>query len=118
MGKLVTPDFRELCETVNEIKYPKEGFFRHILRGDAMSPTLPGGSVCLIDTTDRQIVDGELYCLNYPIEGHVVRRLSTDGNMLVTTSDNPLSPTYRTQIDEIKTQSLIVGRIKTTITLF
>lgn len=116
MGALKESDSQELCVSVNKTGHTVEEFCQHVVRGNVMSPTLPGGSVCLIDMSDRQIESGNLYCLTYPVEGNVIRRLFRQGKEIIIKCDNPVAPEFR--IDDEKLQSKIVGRVKAGLSLF
>ena len=60
------------------------------LKGDSMAPSLPDGSLVLVDTSRFSFWDGRLYLLLVPNEGVVLRQMVRDGQDWVVTADNPV----------------------------
>lgn len=67
------------------------------VRGHSMHPTVPDGSVLLINTSDaaREAVHGQIFALARPNEGLSVKRLKLEDGMWFATSDNPVGPRFR-----------------------
>ena len=61
------------------------------IRGDSMTPFLNSGDTVLIDISDTDVVDGEVYAICYDDEWFVKRVFQVPGG-LVLRSDNPKYP--------------------------
>ena len=69
------------------------------VRGDSMSYTLNDGDLVLIDTSEREVVDGKIYALIVGDQQKIKRLKKTASGGFVIMSDNP-SPTYENEIVE------------------
>lgn len=67
------------------------------VRGHSMHPTVPDGSVLLINTADaaKEPVHGQIFALARPHEGLSVKRLKLEDGYWFATSDNPAGPRFR-----------------------
>lgn len=53
----------------------EERFVYVNVRCIVMKPTLYPGAIVVVDTQDKRVVSGELFCIHMPGEGKVIRRL-------------------------------------------
>jgi phage repressor protein C with HTH and peptisase S24 domain len=58
------------------------------VKGDSMTPTIPDGSVILINKEDREVRNGKVYVLRYDGMLHVKRLQRLPGSMVQVVSDN------------------------------
>ncbi|CAN7495404.1 S24 family peptidase [Acidovorax sp. LjRoot74] len=67
------------------------------VRGHSMHPTVPDGSVLLINTAEaaKEPVHGQIFALARPHEGLSVKRLKQEDGYWFATSDNPAGPRFR-----------------------
>ncbi len=67
------------------------------VRGHSMHPTVPDGSVLLINTAEaaKEPVHGQIFALARPHEGLSVKRLKLEDGFWFATSDNPAGPRFR-----------------------
>ena len=102
----------------NFIPVPREltepGVITARVRGDSMYPKLKEGTIILIDTRETEILSGEIYCINMPHEGLIVKRLFKVPNKIIVKSDNVRYPEFSISYDEMKSyeNSFVVGRIR------
>lgn len=105
-------------ETVDNIPVPKELLDKRVIparvSGDSMYPKLKEGTIVLIDTREKEIISGEIYCLNMPDEGLIVKRLFKVPNKVIVRSDNRKYPEFELTYDELNSYNLpiVVGRIR------
>ncbi|MCP3899548.1 MAG: helix-turn-helix transcriptional regulator [Desulfobacteraceae bacterium] len=80
--------------------------------GDSMSPVINDGSVILVNTKDKKIIDGKYYALNYSGEARVKALYKKiDGSILIRSIST--EPAYKDEIltpDELE-HLHIVGRV-------
>lgn len=81
------------------------------LDATSMEPLIRKGAFIALDTNQKQIVSGELYGVNLPYEGLVIKRvyLDTKGANFVLRSENPQHPEVTLPIDTLAEN--IVGRV-------
>lgn len=80
--------------------------------GDSMVPTISDGSVVLVDTNQKKIIDGKLYAIEIPYIGATVKRVFVEYNKLILKADNPVYKEKEYPLDAIEREELrIVGRI-------
>lgn len=76
----------------------------YVIRFDAssMEPFVKKGAYVGLDTTQHSVVSGELYGINMPHEGVVIKRVYVDApnNSLVLKSENPAHPSITLPISE------------------
>ena len=67
------------------------------VRGHSMHPTVPDGSVLLINTSEasKEPVHDQIFALARPHEGLSVKRLKLENGYWFATSDNPAGPRFR-----------------------
>lgn len=79
------------------------------VRGESMEPALYEGDIVVIDTADKQPVDGVVFAVNYEGEA-IVKRLSRDAGDWWLTSDNIDQRKYHRKICRGEA-CIIVGRV-------
>lgn len=82
------------------------------VHGDSMLPTLADGDTVLVNTADKQIVDGRIYAFALPGGAKIKRlRRSSDGGMIVM-SDNPDKRMYPDEVipPELAERTVFIGR--------
>jgi phage repressor protein C with HTH and peptisase S24 domain len=80
--------------------------------GDSMIPTVSDGSVVLVDTNQKRIIDGKLFAIEIPHIGATVKRVFVEYNKLILKADNPVYKEKEYPLDVIEKEELrIVGRI-------
>ena len=80
--------------------------------GDSMIPTVSDGSVVLVDTNQKRIIDGKLFAIEIPHIGATVKRVFVEYNKLILKADNPVYKEKEYPLDVIEKGGLrIVGRI-------
>lgn len=77
------------------------------VKGESMYPTMREGNVVVINTADRDPVDGELFAVNHNHKP-VVKRLERELGAWYLASDNRLPEYRRRRVDE---ETEIVGRV-------
>ena len=77
------------------------------VRGDSMSPAFEEGGIVMIDTLNKQIIDGKPYAVTYQGEDYIkyVRRIPDNQIRLV--SENKAYEPFDAPLEEVK----IVGRV-------
>jgi len=80
--------------------------------GDSMIPTISDGSVVLVDTNQKKIIDGKVFAIEIPYIGATVKRVFVEYNKLILKADNPVYKEKKYPLDVIEKEELrIVGRI-------
>lgn len=79
------------------------------VRGESMQPSLYEGDLVVVNTADKQPVDGEVFAVNYEGEP-VIKRLVRDAGRWWLVSDNPDQRQYHRKVCEGDT-CIIVGRV-------
>lgn len=92
----------------------KEGLSRDALiaitvRGESMEPALYDGDVIVVNTTDKQLVSGSVYVVNYEGEA-VVKRMQRDAGQWWLTSDNFDQRKYHRQLCK-GAECIVIGRV-------
>jgi phage repressor protein C with HTH and peptisase S24 domain len=92
------------------MKYARAALFVVLVEGDSMEPTIRKGAYVGLDRESQKIVQGEVYGVNLPYEGVVLKRVYLDhsNNALVLKSDNPQHDPITLPIDG--REGLIVGK--------
>lgn len=92
------------------MKYARAALFVVLVEGDSMEPTIRKGAYVGLDRESQKIVQGEVYGVNLPYEGVVLKRVYLDhsNNALILKSDNPSHDPITLPIDG--REGLIVGR--------
>lgn len=84
--------------------------------GMSMYPTIWPNAILGIDTSDKQIVSGEIYALWMPHEGAIIKRLFISFDKVIIKSDNSSFPTFEIPLSEINTgaygDNFILGRVE------
>lgn len=108
----------DMKEAIDNIPVPKELLDKRVIparvSGDSMYPKLKEGTIVLIDTREKEIISGEIYCLNMPDEGLIVKRLFKVPNKIIVRSDNRKYPEFELTYDELNSYNLpiVIGRIR------
>lgn len=80
--------------------------------GDSMEPVVRHNALVFVDFNDKRIRSGEIYALNIPSEGLVVKELRVTKEHVVIYSYNEARyPPYHYEHEEIGEGNIIVGRI-------
>lgn len=79
--------------------------------GDSMSPTLPHGSVVLVDLSVHSLVTDSLYVVGYGDFVSVKRLQGLPGNQMTVINDNPLYPPITIDLKEEGIDFKIYGRV-------
>lgn len=79
------------------------------VRGESMEPALYEDDIVVINITDKKLIDGEVYAVNYEGES-VVKRLSRDAGEWWLTSDNPDKRKYHRKICR-GDACIVIGRV-------
>jgi phage repressor protein C with HTH and peptisase S24 domain len=88
-GDGVEPGGREEIGAVSvPVKYDKPHIIMVRARGRSMEPTIKEGGYVGIDTSDREVISGEMYAVCSQLEGAVVKRLVVKGDCLELVAEN------------------------------
>jgi phage repressor protein C with HTH and peptisase S24 domain len=80
--------------------------------GDSMEPTIPDGSIVVVDPNQKRIVDGKIYVLEIPYIGVTVKRVFIDYPNIILKADNPSYKAQTIPLEKIESEELrIVGRV-------
>jgi SOS-response transcriptional repressor LexA len=80
-----------------------------VVRGESMEPSLFDGDVIVINVTDKKLVDGAVYAVNY--EGEVVvKRMVRDSGIWWLTSDNSDQRKYHRKSCK-GAECLVIGKV-------
>lgn len=80
-----------------------------VVKGESMEPSLYDGDVIVVNTADKQLVDGAVYAVNY--EGEVVvKRLVRDAGMWWLTSDNSDQRKYHRKLCN-GAECIVIGKV-------
>jgi phage repressor protein C with HTH and peptisase S24 domain len=80
-----------------------------LVKGESMEPSLYEDDIVIINTLDKNLVDGAVYAFNYEGEA-VVKRLARDAGQWWLTSDNPDQRKYHRKLCQTNA-CLVVGRV-------
>jgi phage repressor protein C with HTH and peptisase S24 domain len=80
--------YEEIGVVYVPIKYGKPHIIMVRARGRSMEPAIKEGGYVGIDTSDREVVSGEMYAVCSQLEGAVVKRLVVKGDCLELVSEN------------------------------
>lgn len=69
--------------------------------GDSMKGTLDHGTIVLVDTRVKNIVSGDIYCLDMPHEGLIIKRLFKVPEHVRVRSDNNIYPEFSLSYEEV-----------------
>lgn len=79
------------------------------VKGESMEPSLYDGDTIIVNTADKQLVDGAVYAVNY--EGEVVvKRLVRDAGMWWLTSDNSDQRKYHRKLCN-GAECIVIGKV-------
>lgn len=78
------------------------------VKGDSMYPSLKDGATVIVNTADREKVDGSIYAINYDGKA-LIKRLERDAGTWYLASDNP-APEFRRRTAR-DNETMIVGRV-------
>jgi len=103
---------------MSSLAFPKNWFSkRHLIRenlvaidiiGDSMGPEIPNGSIVLIDTTQKELKNGEMYVFN--IDGDLlIKTIIHNFDGYIARSKNPNYPEIKLNKDQVSSLN-IVGR--------
>ncbi len=77
-------------EGLNTLLHLKEEYLHAInVIGDSMEPTLRDKEIVICDVTCKEIIDGNIYIINTPNSGLLIKRLTCRDEKLSIMSDNP-----------------------------
>ena len=77
-------------EGLNTLSHLKEEYLHAInVIGDSMEPTLRDKEIVVCDVTCKEIIDGNIYIINTPNSGLLIKRLTCRDEKLSIMSDNP-----------------------------
>lgn len=80
-----------------------------VVKGESMEPSLYDGDVIVVNTADKQLVDGAVYAVNY--EGEVVvKRLVRDAGMWWLSSDNADQRKYHRKLCK-GAECIVIGKV-------
>lgn len=93
------------------MSFAHPGLYVIRVEASSMEPSIRRGAYVSLDTTQKTVISGELYGVNLPYEGVVIKRvyLDTPNNCYILRSENPAHPEMTAPID--KTGVFIVGRV-------
>lgn len=93
------------------MSFAHTGLYVIRVEASSMEPGIRRGAYLGLDTSQRVVVSGELYGVNMPYEGVVIKRvyLDTPNNCYILRSENPAHPETTIPIDE--GGNVIVGRV-------
>jgi len=92
-----------------------EGIRVFLLDSTSMEPFLRKGAYIGVDTTQKQVVSGELYAVTLPYEGVGIKRIFPDSakNTALLRTENPQHPELSLPLEKLG--EIILGRIVWTI---
>lgn len=93
------------------MSFAHPGLYVIRVEASSMEPSIRRGAYVSLDTMQKTVVSGELYGVNLPYEGVVIKRvyLDTPNNCYILRSENPAHPEMTVPIDNSRT--FIVGRV-------
>lgn len=93
------------------MSFAHQGLYVVRVEASSMEPGIRRGAYVSLDTTQKTVVSGELYGVNLPYEGVVLKRVYLDApnNCYILRSENPAHPETTVPIDG--TGTFIVGRV-------
>lgn len=94
------------------MSFAHQGLYVIRVEASSMEPCIRRGAYASLDTTQNTVVSGELYGVNLPYEGVVIKRVYLDApnNCYILRSDNPAHPESTVAIDS-SGPTFIVGRV-------
>ena len=101
-------------EGLNTLSHLKEEYLHAInVIGDSMEPTLRDKEIVVCDVTCKEIIDGNIYIINTPNSGLLIKRLTCRDEKLSIMSDNPQ---YLDEIVNICHENIhVLGRVLGTL---
>lgn len=93
------------------MSFAHQGLYVIRVEASSMEPNIRRGAYVSLDTTQKTVVSGELYGVNLPYEGVVIKRIYLDApnNRYILRSENPAHPETSVPIETKGT--FIVGRV-------
>ena len=101
-------------EGLNTLSHLKEEYLHAInVIGDSMEPTLRDKEIVVCDVTCKEIIDGNIYIINTPNSGLLIKRLTCRDEKLSIMSDNPQ---YLDEVVNICHENIhVLGRVLGTL---
>lgn len=101
-------------EGLNTLSHLKEEYLHAInVIGDSMEPTLRDKEIVICDVTCKEIIDGNIYIINTPNSGLLIKRLTCRDEKLSIMSDNPQ---YLDEVVNICHENIhVLGRVLGTL---
>lgn len=101
-------------EGLNTLLHLKEEYLHAInVIGDSMEPTLRDKEIVICDVTCKEIIDGNIYIINTPNSGLLIKRLTCRDEKLSIMSDNPQ---YLDEVVNICHENIhVLGRVLGTL---
>lgn len=101
-------------EGLNTLLHLKEEYLHAInVIGDSMEPTLRDKEIVVCDVTCKEIIDGNIYIINTPNSGLLIKRLTCRDEKLSIMSDNPQ---YLDEVVNICHENIhVLGRVLGTL---
>ena len=101
-------------EGLNILSHLKEEYLHAInVIGDSMEPTLRDKEIVVCDVTCKEIIDGNIYIINTPNSGLLIKRLTCRDEKLSIMSDNPQ---YLDEVVNICHENIhVLGRVLGTL---
>ncbi len=101
-------------EGLNSFSHVKEASLHAInVIGDSMEPTLKDKEIVVCDVTCKEIIDGNIYIINTPNSGLLIKRLTCRDEKLSIMSDNPQ---YLDEVVNICHENIhVLGRVLGTL---
>ncbi len=92
------------------MSFAHPGLYVIRVEASSMEPSIRRGAYISLDTTKKIVVSGELYGVNLPYEGVVIKRVYLDSpnNRYILRSENPAHPEITMPIGD---ENTIVGRV-------
>lgn len=93
------------------MSFAHTGLYVIRVEASSMEPGIRRGAYVSLDTTQQTVISGELYGVNMPYEGVVIKRvyLDTPNNSYILRSENPAHPEMTVPVEG--TENFIVGRV-------
>lgn len=99
----------EIGVVVVPIKYDRPSIIMVVARGRSMEPTIREGGYVGIDTSERDVISGEMYAVCSQLEGAVIKRVVVKDDCLELVPDNLIFKV--TEIREVP-DYFIIGRVR------
>lgn len=93
------------------LSYAVSGLYTIKYEASSMSPLIKRGAYVGIDTTQKNVISGELYGVNLPYEAVVIKRVYLDvpNNMIIMKAENKEHPDTTLPLESLG--STIIGRV-------